>query len=110
MGDRGNIHVYSLENPQGMYFYTHWDGPSLPRVLQAALERGRSRWDDEAYLNRIIFSEMIQNHVLDTTGYGLATCEQDQNHPTIHVNHTAQTVHIGNMNWLFEDFVEQKFN
>jgi hypothetical protein len=70
MGDRANIHIIETEGA-GIYFYTHWTGYKLPQTLQVALARGKDRWNDETYLNRIIFSEMIKNNVLDETGFGL---------------------------------------
>lgn len=70
MGDRANIRfVYG--DGKDIYFYTHWDGHDLPVILRDALVRGENRWSDEAYLARIIFSEMIQRNVLSETGHGI---------------------------------------
>ena len=66
MGDRANI---VIENDAGrIYLYTHWAGYSLPETLRSALERGKSRWDDESYLTRIIFCEMVKGSEADLTG------------------------------------------
>ena len=72
MGDRANI-CFREKNGGEMYFYTHWNGYKIASVLREALERGRDRWDDEQYLARIIFSEMIKDDVLENTGFGLGT-------------------------------------
>ena len=69
-----------------IYLYTHWGAEHLEDVLREALIRGRSRWDDPPYLARIIFSEMIQDEVLDTTGYGIAPYVMDDEFPTIEID------------------------
>jgi len=72
MGERNEI----LLKNDGIYLYSHWDSEESLRVLlKDALIRGRGRWNDTSYLNRIIFSEMIKNSVLDETGYGLHSNE-----------------------------------
>ena len=92
MGDRRNV-VVEFENGTSVALYTHWTGSDLPQTLAKALDRGRSRWDDPAYLTRIIFSEMIAAEAGDDvvavlmgeTGFGIepipagsdAYCESD---------------------------------
>jgi hypothetical protein len=69
MGDRAHI---ALKQDKGtIYLYSHWDGRDLYQKLARALERGRGRWDDEEYLGRIIFSEMIRDDINGETGYGI---------------------------------------
>ena len=91
MGDRGNI---VIKDSRGMeiYLYTHWYGTELPQTLRVALQRGRDRWYDDLYLARIIFSEMIKDDVLGTTGFGIGTYQCDANHPDIVVDVPNQTV------------------
>ena len=70
MGARKYIYLVN----DGIYLYSHWDyKPELEKVLKQALIRGKERWDDRQYLNRIIFSEMIKEDILGNTGYGLST-------------------------------------
>lgn len=73
MGDRANVVVVQHGGKKGartggVFLYTHWGGSELGRTLRDALARaggkGRAategnRWDDEPYLVRIIFSEML---------------------------------------------------
>ena len=40
--------------------YAHWGGSELPLVVKHALLRAPDRWDDAAYMYRIIFSDMIE--------------------------------------------------
>ena len=75
-----------------IYLYTHWGAERLEQVLREALMRGQSRWDDPPYLARIIFSEMIQDEVMDTIGYGIAPYVMDDEFPTIEVDLGKRTV------------------
>lgn len=43
----------------------------MREVVKSALIRGKERWDDPNYLNRIIFSELISDDVKGLTNYGL---------------------------------------
>ena len=91
MGDRINLKLeYSSGQP--IYFYSHWMGDSMPRVLAKALNRGKERWDDDSYLARIIFSELVREDIDGLTGYGIAPYETDPQNPTIVVNLKAHTV------------------
>jgi hypothetical protein len=84
-----------------IYLYTHWGAEGLEDVLRDALVRGRSRWNDPPYLARIIFSEMIQAEVLDTTSYGIAPYVMDDEFPTIEVDLGKRTVGV----MPFDEFV-----
>lgn len=106
MGDRANIKSGKI------YFYTHWSGSRLPIILKDALIRGQGRWDDEAYLNRIIFSEMIQDKVMEETGYGISTERIGDEYPLITVHpHWNEVVIKGrdgnpSRKWRFEEYIE----
>jgi len=70
MGERNYIYLIN----DGIYLYSHWDTEEdLNQVLKSALIRGRDRWEDKQYLNRIIFCEMIKEDVEGGDGYGLST-------------------------------------
>lgn len=106
MGDRAVVVVTQEEGEVPIYLYTHWGGSTLPEVVQAALRRGRSRWGDPPYLTRIIFSEMIQDEVLEETGFGISVhlIEGRQ----ILVNIPAKQIEIeGKPAMSFEAFVNQ---
>ena len=113
MGDRGNVFVveqYSSEAkvegapPRGIYLYTHWSGSDLPATVAAALQRGRDRWDDGAYLTRIIFDEMTGGD-RGTTGFGIALSPPDNEHPIITVDPRNMTVERDGKTWSMADFV-----
>ena len=106
MGDRANIKLNTMDGGT-IYLYTHWGGTELPKTLQSALIRGRERWTDEAYLARIIFSEMVKDDILGLTGVGLSTQQQDNepSRPIILVAIQEQAVTIGGKAWTFEEYV-----
>ena len=91
MGMRRNIALDYGANTK-VFLYTHWGAEHLEDTLRAALIRGRDRWDDPPYLARIIFSEMIQDEVLEETGYGIAPYVMDDEFPTIEVDLENRTV------------------
>jgi hypothetical protein len=88
MGDRGQIKI------GGVYLYTHWDGGAIEETLRQALLRGQDRWDDEPYLARIIFCEMVKDDIKGTTGYGISSDFQDNEYPMPVVNVDTQTIDI----------------
>jgi len=107
MGDRGIVKMVSEGEPS-LNFYTHWGASSLPTTVADGLSRGVARWNDYGYLNRIIFSEMIQHEVLDATGYGIYVGDEDYDAwRYVTINHSAKTVEISDMPnvWSFEDYV-----
>ena len=109
MGDRANVQfVYEkrdFEEAKKVYFYTHWSGYELPQKVAAALDRGRDRWDDESYLARIVFSEMIRDEINDTTGYGIAPYRNDYNHADVVIDMNSRTVN----GVSFEEFIKNPF-
>jgi len=97
MGDRGQVELISSDGT--LFLYTHWGASTLPQVVSDALARGRGRWGDDEYLNRIIFSEMIQDCVLDETGFGIGLGLHGDVWRVVVVNHTDQTVLIKEPNY-----------
>lgn len=108
MGNRSNICLQDYTNGQKgeIYLYSHWDGEDLPIILKRALIKGRDRWNDEPYLARIIFSEMIKDDVDGTTGYGLSSYLTDNEHNIIYVNMTDNIVTIESSVMSFEDYIK----
>lgn len=104
MGNRGNIVILSDEG-KDLFLYTHWTGSDLPSIVANALDRGRDRWDDRPYLNRILFSELIKDDVLGTTGYGLDV-ERGDGGTEVYVSPTEETVRYLDTHYTFKEFVE----
>lgn len=109
MGDRASIKL-RFENAddgreQAIYLYSHWDGRDVLDTLFAALNR-RERWDDSAYLARIIANELFAPHLGEETGYGLSPYELDREYPLLVVD--LQTQSVSNDEEYaesFEDFI-----
>jgi hypothetical protein len=102
MGDRRNIRLqYDGDEKQVIYFYTHWGASTMLEELQQALKKGEDRWNDDSYLARIIFSELVKNDIDGNTGFGIAPYEIDPENPTIEVDLQEQTVN----GIPFKDFV-----
>lgn len=105
MGDRGNILIKEEEGGK-IYLYTHWDGSNLKSILKKSLKRGQPRWDDESYLTRIIFSEMIKDDILEETGYGISTWLGDGDDKVWEVNMKEKTIKNKDKEWTFSKFVQ----
>jgi hypothetical protein len=107
MGDRGNVQVKETASDNGVFFYTHWSGSELPKIVAHALDRGKGRWGDTPYLSRIIFCEMVKGQEAGETGYGISTQECDQNHPLIVVDDGARVVSIDGEVLPYSEFIER---
>ncbi len=95
----------TYEGGEKVCIYSHWGGgnkgeSALEDSLKRALAR-RERWDDDSYLARIIFCEVVKKDIDGATGYGLAPYVGEEEYPTIHVNFADQTVN----SMPFEDFI-----
>lgn len=113
MGDRGNIKIYQDSGDAAIFFYTHHRGSEIYGVVKRALAR-RKRWDDGAYLARIIFCELVKGDEDGDTGFGISTSISDNEHTIIGVNPNTREVTFeseggtvsGKMS--FDDFVLRK--
>jgi len=111
MGDRGEVVLIEggvADNALPIRLYTHWGASELHTVVANALKRGKGRWGDDSYLNRIIFSEMIKDNVEGETGYGITIGESGDAWRIIFVNHGEQVVTDTSLagQWTFEEYVE----
>ena len=68
-------------------------GERLPELLQAALKKGESRWDDEPYLTRVI-AQGVFGEDDGITGFGLTTYITDNSYPLLVVDAEKQTVGV----------------
>jgi len=114
MGDRGVIECVETQGEK-IYLYTHWQATELPLLVAQGLAKGRSRWGDESYLNRILFDSLTGNSGGET-GFGISTwCAGDVWRKVVidHAEQTAQIFDVGEtLGWTaeseplsFEDFI-----
>ena len=103
MAISANIHIVHKDG--GIYFYSHLDGGRIPKLVAMALDRGRNRWNDEQYLARIIFSEMVKDDVMGLTNYGIGVtpCEEtimdiDMPNQEVHLRKTGEV-------WNYDNFI-----
>ena len=111
MGMRQNVQlIYPAQGEteyQPIFIYSHWGGDDdinnspLAQQVREALSK-RDRWDDDSYLARMIFSQIVKDAGIDDpTGVGLSPYEIDPEFPTITVDLGGQTVN----GIAFEKFV-----
>lgn len=92
MGNRANIVVKGWNDNEFIYLYTHWEGSETPKNLRDALALNE-RWDDSAYLTRIIFQTMLGDD-RGTTGYGISASMGDNGNPLLVVVPNEQAVYV----------------
>ena len=97
MGERGNIVIVqgADEGKTPIYFYTHWKGYKLPEIVRSAFQKGKGRLDDSAYLNRIVFCELVgEKEFNETTGYGISQYICDNNYNLLVIDHDVEKVYF----------------
>jgi hypothetical protein len=109
MGDRGQVKIMGKDLPD-LYLYAHWGAESLPSMVADALDRSRSRWDDDEYLNRIIFSEMIKDDVMGLTGYGIGFSEHGDVWRVVEVNLDDKTAVVRDLDYENWDATMDSFD
>lgn len=97
MGDRSNIVVKQLDGTR-VYLYGHWMGEDSITIAKTVLGR-KQRWDDHAYLARMIFSEMVKGDLDSDTGYGISTSMCDNEYPIIVLDPSTQTAWLEEYEW-----------
>lgn len=90
MGDRGNI-VIQEKPGKRVYLYTHWTGSGITETAKKALKR-KERWNDPAYLARIVFDTLTEDAVSKETGFGISTGLCDNEYPILVIGVDTQWV------------------
>lgn len=95
MNIKGNICVQERFGGR-IYLYTHTHGFDTFDILKAALIKGKSKWNDEQYLTRIIFCELIKRDLNGISNYGISSFVAENDLPIF-------VVDVYNSNILLED-------
>jgi len=111
MGARIN-YVFKDEDPHpSVVLYSHWGETEWQRDLAMALQHSKPRWADIAYGTRMMISYLMQDSVLEETGFGIYAVNgpnYDLGEFTVVVDMTNQTIYeVGsNVQVQWEDFVQ----
>jgi hypothetical protein len=95
MWDNSNIIIWQKDG-SALYLYARW-GEQLPQILQQALKKSQSWWNNDAVMNRIIFNEMLSSSPDGNNEFSLSTSASAQSNfsHNIHVDIAKQMVFIG---------------
>jgi hypothetical protein len=107
MGARTN---FELQDAKGsVWLYSHSGGDDKSMDFAKALKHAEPRWGDTPYAIRMVVSHLIQDRLLDDTGYGLTSYEAgEESYDPLTANFETKTVNYEQEVFTFEEFV-QKF-
>lgn len=108
MGARINFVFKDSEEGPMVVLYSHWGQDSWETDLAEALQHSRPRWNDSSYATRMMISYLMQDSILDETGFGIhaiANDGYDLGEQTILVDFTTKTV-TDNVSVDFDNFVK----
>ena len=111
MGARINFVFKDREDKPAVVLYSHWGQDEWQRDLAMALQHSKPRWVDIAYGTRMMISYLMQDSVLEETGFGIYAVNgpnYDLGEFTVVVDMTNQTIYeVGsNVQVKWEDFVQ----
>ena len=70
MGARINF-VFKDDLNSAVVLYSHWGETEWRRDLAMALQHSKPRWTDSSYATRMMISYLMQDSILDETGFGI---------------------------------------
>ena len=100
MGVKGQVHI----EDDNVWLYTEYEGYNVLNIVEKALRRGRSRWNNPEYLARIIFSEMTRDYIDGLEDYGIGARKHNGVEWSVGINCQNQTVTVT----LWDRFLESK--
>ena len=59
------------EPSSSVVLYSHWGQTEWQRDIAMALEHAKPRWNDSSYATRMIISYLMQDSILEETGFGI---------------------------------------
>lgn len=77
MGARINYVFKDSEQGPMVALYSHWGETEWQRDLAMALQHAKPRWQDSAYGTRMIISYLMQDSILEETGFGIYAVSND---------------------------------
>ena len=79
MGARVNF-VFDDGTDSLVVMYSHWGADSWQDDLRCAFEHAEPRLGDNSYWTRMVISYLIQDELLDETGYGIYAIKRSEVH------------------------------
>ena len=70
MGARINF-VFKDDLDSAVVLYSHWGQTEWQRDLAMAMNHAKPRWGDSSYATRMMISYLIQDSILEETGFGI---------------------------------------
>jgi hypothetical protein len=70
MGARINF-VFKDVTDTSVVLYSHWGQTDWQTDIAGALEHSKPRWGDSSYATRMMISYLMQDSVLEETGFGI---------------------------------------
>jgi hypothetical protein len=107
MGARINFVFKDSEKGPMVVLYSHWGETEWERDLAMALQHAKPRWTDSSYGTRMIISYLMQDSILEETGFGIYAIDNDGyelGETTVLVDFTTNTV-TDNVSVPFDKFV-----
>jgi hypothetical protein len=92
MGSRAQV----LIEDEGVYLYTHWGSATIEEDLKKWIPLAKGRWKDPEYFARVIFSNMIREHMDGETGFGIGGSEHGDIDTLITINCEQGSVRVRN--------------
>jgi hypothetical protein len=71
MGARINYVFKDSDVHPAVVLYSHWGETEWQRDLAMAMNHAKPRWRDDSYATRMMISYLIQDSVLEETGFGI---------------------------------------
>jgi hypothetical protein len=71
MGARINFVFKDVEDEAHVVLYSHWGETEWQRDIAMALQHAKPRWSDYSYFTRMMISYLMQDSVLEETGFGI---------------------------------------
>jgi hypothetical protein len=71
MGARINYVFKDVETQPAVVLYSHWGETEWQRDLAMALAHAKPRWFDQSYATRMMISYLMQDSILEETGFGI---------------------------------------
>jgi hypothetical protein len=109
MGARINFVFKDREDKPAVVLYSHWGQDEWQRDLAMALDHARPRWSDESYVTRMIISYLMQDSILESTGFGIYAINDtssDLGDQTVIVDIIQEVVIDGNVKADWDLFVQ----